>query len=240
MLFGLARGSLFLQNLYIRLAAAVHPNIAHAMGKIEMLKKAFFHVTLDRLPGDYFEFGVYEGTSLLAAARIHRTLSAADTAALYGPPLPRRFYGYDAFAESGLRVEGAEAHEFFQEGYLSCSLAHCRKRLRRFPEVTLVKGYFEDTLRGRRGADVYPGSQCAILYIDCNLLSPARDALEFMHSLLQKGTVVILDDVFCYRGDPERGVQGAWAQFLRDHPQVRAREFFPYGCTGLSYIIYDL
>jgi hypothetical protein len=43
--------------------------------------------------------------------------------------------------------------------------------------------------------------------------------------LLQKGTVVVFDDWFCFHGDPARGQRRAFSEFCLQHPFLRFEPF---------------
>lgn len=239
MLFSIARRCQWLQNIYISFSTLVPPAVTHSTGIIDILKKALWHAAMEKMEGAYYEFGVFEGTSLLAAVKTQRRISARGMERFLGTPVARRFYGFDSF-EGGFKYGGNDiTHPVFREGAYESSYARCQRRLRRYPEATLVKGYFEHSLQG----DALAGQAqepCAVAFIDCDLQSSATQALTFLYPRLQPGSIVILDDAFAYKGDPQQGVFGAWNAFLATHPNVRVREFFTYGVSGRSYVVYAL
>lgn len=239
MLLRLARKLTFLQDLYISVSASIPPLVKHNAGKIEILKCAFWHAAMEKVEGSYFEFGVYEGGSMLSALKIHKSLASRETTKFLGSALPRNFYGFDSF-ESGFKYQSeTDAHPVFREGEFTSSLAACRKRLRKH-RVTLIKGYFEDTIKNKIPETLPLTEKCAIAFLDCDLKNSTTIALNFLKPYLQPGSVIILDDVFSYKGDPSLGVQGAWQDFLTENPHIKTREFFSYGCTGKSHIVYAL
>ena len=167
MLLRLAKEISFLQDLYITLSTFVPPLVKHNAGKIEVLKCAFWHVAMENVEGAYFEFGVYEGASMLAALKINRSLATKEAASFLGTRAARRFYGFDSF-ESGFKYEqSGDSHPVFREGEFQSSLSRCRRRLRKYPEVSLIKGYFEDTIGKNAPAELAPGERCAVAFIDC-------------------------------------------------------------------------
>ena len=101
MLFEIAKSSNFVQNLAVKFFASTHPSIEHNVDKIKILKKAFFHCHLEEIEGSYFEFGVFEGTSLYAALRINRNLKT---------PIDRRFYGFDSFDDGFKYFDDRDRH----------------------------------------------------------------------------------------------------------------------------------
>lgn len=231
MLFKLARNSEFLQNLAASMHASVHPSIEHNLAKMGMIKKALFHCELEQIPGSYFEFGVFEGTSLMASVRIHGKLKSA---------FDRNFYGFDAF-EGFKYFNEQDKHPFFKEGDFKSTYDRVLRRFRRFGNVRLVKGYFEDTLGGKTPAEVCGREEkCAVCFIDCDLMTPALVALDFIRPALQKGSVIILDDYWAYKGDPNAGTSGAMGRFLAANPGIRVRPYYDYGHGGASFVVWDI
>jgi hypothetical protein len=241
MLFRIARKNQILQNLYINFSTFIHPAITHSAGIIEILKKALWQTAIENVEGGYFEFGVYQGISLLSAVKIYRNILSSGSANFSGTPMKRRFYGFDSFEEGFKHHSAEDMHPLFCEGGYTSSYESCKSRLAKFPEIQLIKGYFEETLNPLTISEqVSEEEKCAIAFIDCDLKLPALLALNYIKPKLQKGSIIILDDFFSYKGNPAAGVSGAWMEFLNQHPAIKARPYFNYGCMGQSYIIFDL
>jgi hypothetical protein len=228
----LAKKSHWLQTLVVRLIAAMPPAIEHNLGKTQAIKKAFYFAFLENVPGDYLEFGVFEGTSLLAAFESDRRFRGPDTP-------PRKFWGFDSFA--GFKYfNAADRHPFFTEGEFTSSLPQTQQRLekqiRGRAEFELVPGYFEQTIAGKTAPELGI-QQVSVALIDCDLGTPARLALDFMRPALQNGSIIILDDYFAYRGSQQSGVAGAFAQFQADHPALKFWRMFDYGHGGQGFVL---
>lgn len=228
MLLQIAKSSHFLQNLVIKMVAGIHPSIEHNMDKVKMIKKAFWHCELEKIDGAYFEFGVYEGSSLYAATQIEKKIHSA---------YQRHFYGYDSFDDGFKYFDDRDKHPFFKEGDFKSSYDKTLRRFKGNDRVHLIKGYFEETVQGKNIADRYPGTACAIVFIDCDLMGPAKIALQYVRPALQPGSVIILDDYWAYRGDLSKGTAGALKDFLQDNPTIQVREYYNYGHGGKSFIV---
>lgn len=228
MLFEIAKKSHWLQNAVIRFIAGVHPSIEHNIEKVTMLKKAFWHCELEKIDGAYVEFGVYEGSSLYAATQIEKKNHSA---------FHRHFYGFDSFDDGFKYFDARDMHPFFKEGDFKSSYDKTLHRFRGNARVHLVKGYFEQTIQGKRIEAVYPGTVCAVVFIDCDLMGPAKIALDYVRSAIQPGTVIMLDDYWAYRGSKEKGTSGALREFLHAHPTIQVREYDHYGYGGTSFIV---
>ncbi|OGB74954.1 hypothetical protein A2810_02600 [candidate division Kazan bacterium RIFCSPHIGHO2_01_FULL_49_10] len=226
--FNLLKNSLALQDMVVGFVTSIHPVVMHNLGKIEVLKKALWHCELENILGSYFEFGVFQGTSLLAAARAFRNLKSST---------PRRFYGFDAFDTGFKYFDNRDQHPFFQEGGFSVPYERVARRLRRYPEIELIRGYFEHSFTEPRAVALRGQEKCAIAFIDCDLMNPALLSLEYVKPLLQAGSVIILDDYWAYKGDATLGIAGALKSFLENNPGIHLREFYRYGYGGTSFIV---
>lgn len=231
MLLEIVKNNTFLQNLVVNIMASLHPSIMHNLGKIEILKKAFWHCELEKIDGDYFEFGIYEGTSLLAAVKCNRKIN---------PKSNRTFFGFDSFDEGFKYFDKKDVHPFFKEGDFKSSYSKVWKRLGKFKNVRLVRGYFEESIKDRDVKLICGSEKCAVVFIDCDLMGPAYTALNFIKPILQAGVVLILDDYYAYKGNPNLGTSGALATFLKENPNIKLRQYCNYGYGGSSFIVTEV
>jgi predicted O-methyltransferase YrrM len=121
--------------------------------------------------GLIMEFGVASG----------RTINHIATLV---PDLP--VYGFDSF-------EGLP--EVWRPGFAKHTFAQPTPDVR--PNVTLVKGWFEQSLPGFL-AD-HPGT-ISLLHVDCDLYSSTRTIFEHLGSRIVAGTVIVFDEYFNYPG----------------------------------------
>jgi O-methyltransferase len=171
--------------------------------------------------GDYLEFGVYVGTSLLC---MHRASKALGFESL-------RLFGFDSF--QGLpEVTATEAPGVWQPGWYRAEYSLVRDHLTRngidWDRTTLVPGWFDETL--------VPGlaqqlgiKKAGIIMIDCDIYSAAFTALAFCAPLIRDRAVVFLDDWnpggLAAKGLGERR---AFEEFLAENPDLGAEELAPY------------
>ena len=62
--------------------------------------------------------------------------------------------------------------------------------------------------------------------------------MDFITDYIQDGTVLIFDDWFCFRGNPNRGEQRAFREWLKRNPSIKVSEFHKYGAEGNSFIVH--
>ncbi|MBM3231767.1 hypothetical protein FJZ21_00080 [Candidatus Pacearchaeota archaeon] len=214
---------LFAQDIYIKISNLVGPEIIHNNEKHESLKKFLFYKKIEGVEGDYLEFGVYEGTSIKGAATYWRKIGGGKN---------MRFFGFDSF--KGMSPEKGDEHPFYTNFDFSTDFHQIKKRFRNFPEVKLVPGFFNHTLK--EGPSKYGIKKAAMIMMDCDLHSSASQAFKFIDKVVQKGTILILDDYFNYLGGVERGVRKAFKEFCKRNKLV-VEELGRYGIGGAIFLI---
>jgi predicted O-methyltransferase YrrM len=136
--------------------------------------------------GDLLEFGVAGGVSL-------RQLAGA---------LPeRRVFGFDSF--QGLP----------EDWYLTVkrgAYAARAEKIRPPPNVTLVPGWFEDSLPAFLGG--YEG-EIALIHIDCDLYSSTTTVLSALAPLIRPGCLLEFDEYMNYGGWRDHEFK-AWQEFV--------------------------
>ena len=97
-------------------------------------------------------------------------------------------------------------------------------------KVVAVPGWFEETCV-ETTIQKYEMRKAAIIHIDCDLYSSTKSVLKFVEPLLVDGTILIFDDWFCFRGNPNLGEQKAfteWAGTLADWNFVEYQKEGPW------------
>ncbi|MBC7457941.1 MAG: hypothetical protein H7235_06660 [Bdellovibrionaceae bacterium] len=234
MLINFVKNNLFVQNLAGWLFSLMSPMVEHNLGKYLAIKKAFYLTALEKLDGDYLEFGVFTGSSFVFATRIHKKLRAIAA-------VSTRFYGFDSFIGFG-DVATYDKHPFYLDNTFTVNKINVIGNIKRKSsgvETTIVEGYFEDSIKGK-APDDFGIEKVRILFIDCDLKDPARIALDFCLPKLQVGTVLIMDDYFSYKGQANKGVSGAFIEFNDINKNLVWRRIYEYGYGGVAYILSDI
>lgn len=213
---------LLVQDTYIKFNSFIPPSVIHNTEKHTILKKALFYKHIENIKGDYLEFGVYEGTSLKGAATYWKKIGKEKI----------NFYGFDSF--TGMKIEKGDEHPFYGTFDFSTEFQEIKKRFKNFPEVKLVKGLFQETLK--KPQKEYGINKAAIVFIDCDLHSAAKLTFNFIKNIVQEGTILILDDYFNYKADKNKGVQAAFSEFCKNN-KIECQELIRYGIGGIVFII---
>ena len=180
--------------------------------------------------GDYLEFGVYNGTSMLS---MHRALINAGIEHV-------RLIGFDSF--EGLPSAAAvDDGGVWKPGEYRSSLDFTRRRLTRegidWRRTHLIKGWFSDTATPKTAADLKL-KKASVIMIDCDIYSSTVDALRFCEPLILDSAVVFFDDWHSYAlSEKGEGERRAFEELLAAHADLRAEPFEAYGVASEAFVV---
>jgi len=177
--------------------------------------------------GAVLECGVYRGATLLGMTHIlgRRGIGA-------------RVYGFDSFEGfPDPTPEDAQAdgrlHADVRPGALGDTsydtlMEHVRL-LGWDRRITIVKGFFENTLSG------IANEKFSVVHLDCDLYTSYMTCLEFAYPRMLKGSVIVLDD---YRlpANVYPGADRAVDEFFADKPEKPERFAHPQGLRSFVRI----
>jgi len=203
------------------------------------LHKAFEFIYKSEIEGDYYEFGVYQGVSLLRAMMSDRLWSQKTNRNQI-----RQFYGFDSFEgfPKFSNKDHLNGYGVFQEGqFKDTNIELVRKTIldQGLPieKVHLIVGLFSETLSSLTIKDnSIENSLVAIAHIDCDLYSSAKECLDYLDGRFVDGAVLLFDDWFCYRGRPDKGVRRAFNEWVSGSSQMVSK-YFDYSWAGKAFIV---
>jgi hypothetical protein len=164
------------------------------------------HALAKRVPGAYYEFGLYQGFTFYEAVKASPDI---------------HHFGFDSFEGMPDNTEGGG----FGLGRFKVTYKKVLLNLLDAGAFShrehLIKGFFSDSLTPQLQSElrVFPVS---VVLIDSDLYESAVTVLEFIKPLLQTGSIVIFDDWGSFGA--EAGEQRAWREFLATHTDVVAVE----------------
>ena len=236
-------------NRFANPAAAVPPKNYIASPDSIIYKVAGF-VAVNKVEGDYLEFGVFQGASYISAYHTLRhcfdetinnfgfTMSEPDRKLTTSIFEKMRFFAFDSF-EGLPDVTDTDSSGFFEKGQFSASLAEFNRNLNAaaIPQKrsVVVGGWYDKTLT-RVVYDEHRLTKAAIIHIDCDLYESTRSVLEFITPLLVDGTVLIFDDWFHFHGHPARGEQKAFHEWAAKLPGWSFSDYQQEGTWRKSFI----
>lgn len=139
------------------------------------------------IEGMYLEFGVYLGRSINFLSNIKKQVE---------------FYGFDSF--EGLPEDWRTG---YHKGTFECDLPKVNVN------VTLIKGYFEDTLHE---FVLKHEDNCAFIHVDCDLYSSAKTIFNCLKNQIKSGTIILFDEYFNYP-DWQNGEFKAFQEFVLEN-----------------------
>lgn len=227
----------FLKRLYKRIKTSQ-----------SLIEKAAWFVACEKIEGDYLEFGTYQGWSFISAYKALdqafkiRTNFTTGLSEENDDNIERskiwsnmRFIGFDSFKGLPRLTTEDRGTEDFKEGMYSCSedkfIQNITKDNVPLNKVITIKGYFEDTCKSEI-INQYKIKKASIIFIDCDLYSSARIALNFVSNLLQDGTVIIFDDWYTNKGSPYKGEQKAFYEWTNKSNMNKLYQLSQYQKEG--------
>jgi hypothetical protein len=161
-------------------------------------------------PGDYLEFGVYQGKSMIKAYQLAQRYGFKDM----------RLFAFDSF-EGYPTADGP-----FQQGNFQASQSWFEESLRtvgvNMRRVVIVPGLFGDSLTPSVKAD-HKLVNASLINFDCDLYEAARDALEFITDLVHPGSVIIFSNWHAHEKfigteqSKQKGYQRAFGEWSMSH-----------------------
>ena len=181
--------------------------------------------SIDEFPGSVIECGTYRGRTLLGIAHLLR--KRGTKAKLYGLD---SFEGFPDPTEEDALESGA-IPDVAGKGYFGdVSYNELNERIRQLgfsEQVTLVKGFFENTLPSLSD-EVF-----TLVHLDCDLYQSYKTCLEFLYDRLLPGGYIVLDEY----GKPDGAYPGsrrAIDEFFADKPEQI--QFFAKGVHDRAFV----
>ncbi|HVF54344.1 MAG TPA: TylF/MycF/NovP-related O-methyltransferase [Actinomycetota bacterium] len=200
------------------------PHVRDIRGQMFMTIARFAHANRP-IDGWYFEFGSYSATTMRLAYDAFHHLFDWD------------YVAFDSF-EGMPEPQGDDRQEIWRPGMSSMSEAEFRAVCVQHgvpdERLTTIAGWYRDTLTPETAAR-FDARPAAVVYVDCDLYESTVPVLDFVGPFLQRGTVIVFDDWFCFYGDPELGERRAFAEFRERNPELRFEPLWGNG-EGQSFI----
>lgn len=217
----------------------------HRNDRVGALHRAWGHVFTNHLVGDYFEFGVYQGTSFVSSIEQCRVFRAwlesqlnskevwrREVAKNYFNNPPPKFFGLDTFEGMPLNDEGNMTFDAgtFVSDFDSVN-SNVQKAAMGF-DFKLFKGLFMDSKKSFLSVAT---RKAVIINIDGDLYQSAVDALNIVEERIQIGTVILFDDYNCYNANKNAGERRAFSEF-REKSLYEFEEWFSYHYAGQAFL----
>lgn len=194
-------------------------------------------VDYELIEGDIFEFGVYTGRSLALLSHFHQL----NKQSIHKIPFERKIVGFDSF--NGLPC--TDGHPRWQTELFSINHSYhpiCKLGEKVTPSVVyelfekceLPKPFIEHEDFNHTLKPTYQKS--AIIHIDCDVYQSTKDVLIKMEPTFQEGTIILFDDWFNFKANPNKGEQRAFKEFV-NITKWKFIEYQTYATFGKSFIV---
>jgi len=204
-------------------------NSTYNAERVKLYEIALRWLELNKIEGDFFEFGTFNGDSFLQMYFFGKKIFKKQP----------HFVLFDSF-EGLPELKGKDKHVQWFKGQFNCSLENVQKKLKFFGvkkhDVNLVKGYYEQTLTETLSKEL-GNKKLRLLHIDCDLFDSTKVALNFSKKFLQEGSLILFDDYYLFSGSSEKGERGAFEEFLKENPKFKVTPWYDYSLHGKVFIV---
>lgn len=202
----------------------------------DAMNMAFNFIYKSDIIGDYYEFGCFEGQSLIHSLGANEKLRKR-----YDKNCVHKFFAFDSFG--GLPElspdDKLEDYELVWPGQFACTREKLEKNITSAgydpSTISFIEGFYDQSLQNVNALQKTDNSKAAIIHIDCDLYSSAQSCLKFMSNRMTDGSLLLFDDWLLYRGRPDRGVQKAFNEWQGSTGYI-FNEYFKYSWAGICFI----
>lgn len=151
-------------------------NQLHQISKFNQIYNIWSNIHLDDLSGDYIEFGIFKGKSLLHSYKSYKNLF---------DDIEISFHGLDSF--SGFPVEN---HNFYKNNIFVSKSKKVKKFFSKYKQIHIHEGFFNETLNDPK----LQIAKFSFAFIDCDIYESANDAFKFLKTRIINGGFIMIDD----------------------------------------------
>ncbi len=215
------------------------------IGQHGCIRTSASFVTWNQIEGDYLEFGVYRGESVVAAYKALDENRRQHVDLEFGSPdyerwknNPPRFFAFDSFA--GLPPGSSERQVDYFPGAYGCSESEFKSNISKagvdLSRVITVSGFYDQSLT-REVKTKHKLTRASLVMIDCDLYESTVPVLDFLTDLVGQGTVLIFHDWFRFKGSPNQGEQRACREWLARNPHLELIEYWREGPQAVAFLV---
>jgi O-methyltransferase len=193
-----------------------------------MFSRAALLARSQREPGDYLEFGVFDGRTMTLAWHAMKDIRAM------------RFFGFDTFKG----IAGALAEEIsYPDGSYYSNLEtywHNMQVANADPaRMRPVAGNFLETFTDREALQASLGiERCLVAHIDCDVYTAAKASLNFLTNILVQGSVLLFDEFHANNASNQLGERRALREWLEENPGIQVERWMDYAAVGRAFFVH--
>ena len=103
-------------------------------------------------------------------------------------------------------------------------------------DIEIIEGFYKNSLTNELKSNLNL-KKAAIVMIDCDFYNSAKLVLNFITDLINDGTILIFDDWYAYKGDPNKGEQKACSEWLEKNKNIKLIPYKSSGTHQKSFIV---
>ena len=208
----------FLHSLASIIVNLVPFFILHNFSKYYALRKSLQIIKMDKIKGDYCEFGCFTGASLNHVLRV-----TSKDAFLK----EKKIYGFDSFSGFPKEVHSEFKSEIFTADYDKVKKLEVKSKGR----CIIKKGFFNDVLNNEDLKNEI--QKISLAFIDCDLAISSQPVFEFIKNRMVNGSFIVIDDYFNI--DQERN---SIREEFKKHFDIN-KNVFKFSSYGLGGVVYQ-
>ncbi|MFZ1809278.1 MAG: TylF/MycF/NovP-related O-methyltransferase [Cyclobacteriaceae bacterium] len=209
--------------------------------RVDMFRNAMTYINYEMVEGDILEFGVWAGKTLAILGYLDQFQFPKYDG--------RKLYGFDSF--KGLQ-NMTEYHPRWHDGI--CNINYegrhpvCKKGQKVDADVVMnlfayyklnppiiKEGFFVETLKSTIHSEV---QKVALVHLDCDLYESTIQVLEGIEPVLSTGAILLFDDYYHYKANPNMGQARALREFVEKFSdRWELVKFKPYHNVCQSFFI---
>ena len=155
--------------------------ILHNFAKYYALRKSLQIIKIDKIEGDYCEFGCFTGSSL------NHVLRLTSKEAFLKKKI---IYGFDSFKGFPKEIHSEFKSEFFTADYKKVLKLEKKSEGR----CKIKKGFFSDVLISEDLKKEI--KNISLAFIDCDLAISSKPVFEFIKDKMTNGSFIVIDDYY--------------------------------------------
>lgn len=210
------------------------PNAVRGLERHNIFRHCFEFSAKNSVNGDILEFGCYQGDSS------KRIIRSAEKVKKFNSSWNPDFWIFDSFEGLPNLTSPYDTHPSFtpfSKGEYAANFDNVRQNILTTDinpnKLHMIPGFFEDSLQNLS----HSPTMISAVHIDVDLYSSCKTVLEFLTDKLQDGTLLIFDDYYCYRGNPNYGVPKAINEWS-DNRNIMLSEYCNYSWAGKVFIVH--
>jgi hypothetical protein len=190
----------------------------HNFSKYYALRKSLQIIKMDKIKGDYCEFGCFTGASLNHVLRITSKDSFLKE---------KKIYGFDSFAGFPKEVHSEFKSEVFTADFEKVKRLEFKSKGR----CIIKKGFFIDVLDNKDLKNEI--QKISLAFIDCDLSISSQPVFEFIKNRMANGSFIVIDDYF---NIDEEG--NSIREEFKKHFEIN-KNVFRFSSYGLGGVVYQ-